>query len=96
MNSYTNTIKKELMQLKDYNKITEIKDKELNGSVLLEELEISSELITAIKSKWNSAKIFKREKNGVIEDSYCTCNYVLDVIIRYCQHRTMFKERFDI
>lgn len=95
MNNYTNAIKAELMQLTDFDKIAEIKAQELN-STILSHLEMSDELVETIKNQWNMTAIFKRKKDGVVEDSYCTRNYVQEVIIRYCQNHTMFKERFDI
>lgn len=95
MNHYTNAIKAELMQLTDYDKIAEIKAQKLN-STILSHLEMSDELVDTIKNKWNESAIFMREKSGKVEESYCTRNYVQEVIIRYCQNRTKFKERFDI
>lgn len=95
MNNYTNAIRAELMQLTDYNKIAEIKARELNA-VVLSHLELSDDFIDSIKNKWNTAGVFKREKDGIVEDSYCTRNYVQEVIIRYCQNRAFFKKRFHI
>ena len=95
MNNYTNAIKTELLQLKDYANIAEIKSHELN-STILSHLEMSEDLVETIKNQWNTAGIFKREKNGKIEKSYCTRNYVQEVIIRYCQNRKMFKKKFGI
>ena len=99
MNIYTCAIKAELMQLKDYNQISEIKDQELNA-IVLAHLELSEELIEAVKTEWNSSSIFKRkeviDEKVVFVDSYCTRNYVQEVIIRYCQNRALFKEKFGI
>lgn len=99
MNDYTNAIKVELMQLTDYDRISEIKNEELN-STILSHLEMSEELISAITNHWNGKGIFKRSKivNGkhIEEDSYCTRSYVQDVIIRYCQNRAKYKKKFKI
>lgn len=100
MKNYTNSIQKELMQLDDYDKISEIKNEELN-SVILSHLEMSEELISAIVNDWNSKNIFKRAKENndgsvVMEDSYCTRNYVQEVLLRYCQNRSKYKEKFNI
>lgn len=99
MNSYTNAIKVELMQLSDYGKISEIKKEELK-SIILSRLEMSEELISAIKKNWNGKHIFKRSKkiNGkeVKEDSYCIRTYVQEVIVKYCQNRAKYKEKFKL
>ena len=95
MNNYTNAIKIELLQLNNYEIIEEIKSYELN-STILSHLEMSEDLVETIKNQWNTSEIFKREKNGKVEPSYCTRNYVQEVIIRYCQNRKMFKDKFEI
>lgn len=95
MNNYTNAIKTELLQLKDYATIAEIKSHELN-SIILSHLEMSEELVETIRNQWNTAGIFKRKKARKVEASYCTRNYVQEVIVRYCQNRTMFKKKFGI
>lgn len=95
MNNYTEAIKKELMQLNKYDDIAMIKNQELNSTVL-SHLEMSEDLIVAILTKWNGAGIFKKEKDGGVKESYCTRNYVQEVVLRYCQNRTMFKEKFNI
>lgn len=99
MTIYTEAIKKELKQLNDYEQISEIKDTELN-STILSHLDMSEDLVDAVKNEWNKKGIFKKieEKEGEkrIVDSYCTRPYVQDVILRYCQNRSIFKTRFGI
>ena len=99
MNSYTNAIKVELMQLTDYDKISEIKNEEFNATIL-SHLEMSDELISAIKKDWNGKHIFKRSKivkgKAVKEDSYCIRTYVQEVIMKYCQNRAKYKEKFKL
>lgn len=95
MNNYTEAIKTELMQLKDNKQIAHIKALRLNSTVL-SHLELCDELVEEIKENWNKKGIFKREKAGVIEESYCTRNYVQEVILRYCQNRSALKEEFNI
>lgn len=99
MNSYSEAIKTELMQLNDYNSISEIKGSELNATIL-SHLEMSEELVSAITDDWNGKNIFKRieENNGESTqvDSYCTRKYVQDVILKYCQNRGKYKEKFSI
>lgn len=94
MFNYTIAIKNELLQLKDFKKIAMIKEEELN-STILSHLEMNEELVEDIRTEWNKAGIFKKERPGsVIENSYCTKNYVQEVIIRYCQNRVKYKKLF--
>ena len=86
MKTYTDAIKVELMQLDDFNKISEIKNEEFNSSIL-SHLEMSEELISAITNDWNMKGIF---------DTRCNRNYVQEVIIKYCQNRTKYKVKFNI
>lgn len=99
MSSYTDAIKRELKQLHDYESISEIKDTDLNSTILAY-LEMSNELVDDIKKDWDKKGIFKRieETDGVKTevDSYCTRPYVQDVILRYCQNRSTFKTKFGI
>ncbi len=68
--------------------ISEIKETELN-STILSHLEMSNDLVDAVKTDWNAKGIFKRiekeEDKQIVVDSYCTRPYVQDVILRYCQ-----------
>lgn len=84
MKTYTDAIKVELMQLDDFNKISEIKNEEFN-STILSHLEMDEELISAITKDWNTKGIF---------DTRCNRNYVQEVIIKYCQNRAKYKEKF--
>lgn len=86
MTTYTNAIKTELMQLNNFNKISEIKNEEFN-STILSHLELDEELISAITKHWNTKGIF---------DTRCNRNYVEEVIIKYCQNRAKYKEKFKI
>ena len=103
MTSYTEAIKRELKQLNDYGQISEIKETELN-STILSHLEMSNDLVDAVKTDWNAKGIFKRiekeedkqEDKQIVVDSYCTRPYVQDVILRYCQNRSIFKTKFAI
>ena len=96
MNVYTTAIKNEMLQLKDYNSIMEIKGMDLNATIL-SHLEMTDELVGTIKDCWNAAGIFKRTTDECIEvDSFCTRNFVHEVLIRYCQNRMMFKQKFCI
>lgn len=99
MTSYTEAIKRELKQLNDYGQISEIKKTELN-STILSHLEMSNDLVDAVKTDWNAKGIFKRiekeEDKQIVVDSYCTRPYVQDVILRYCQNRSIFKTKFAI
>ena len=58
MTSYTEAIKRELKQLNDYGQISEIKETELN-STILSHLEMSNDLVDAVKTDWNAKGIFK-------------------------------------
>ena len=76
-----------------------IKETELN-STILSHLEMSNDLVDAVKTDWNAKGIFKRiekeEDKQIVVDSYCTRPYVQDVILRYCQNRSIFKTKFAI
>lgn len=61
MHSYSAAIKTELTQLMDFKSIAEIKDSELN-STILSHLEMSEELVSDITEDWNGKSIFKRTK----------------------------------
>ena len=99
MSSYTDAIKVELMQLADYDKISEIKNENFNSTVL-SHLEMSDELVSSIKKDWNGKNIFKCRKNVdgkiVIKDSYCIRTYVQEVIIKYCQNREKYLKKFKL
>lgn len=58
MSSYTDAIKRELKQLHDYELISEIKDTDLNSTILAH-LEMSNELVDDIKKDWDKKGIFK-------------------------------------
>lgn len=88
MNTYTEAIKKELLQLTQFSQIEQIKHQELNAAIL-SHLEMSEELVNEVTSAWNRSGIFA-------PDSYCTRSYVQDVILRYCQNRIKFKELFQL
>ena len=81
------------------NLMSEIKETELN-STILSHLEMSNDLVDAVKTDWNAKGIFKRiekeEDKQIVVDSYCTRPYVQDVILRYCQNRSIFKTKFAI
>ena len=87
MNNYTNAIKAELKQIKTLEEVKEIKDRNLNSKIL-SHLELSEELVTEIRQVWTDKKFFN--------DSYCTRNYVREVILRYCQNRFEFKSKFEL
>lgn len=95
MNNYTLAIKRELLQINDYEKISQIKNEKLN-STILSHLEMSEELIHDIKFAWNNAGIFKKRKDNTVEMSYCTRNYVQEVILRYCQNRAKYKDLYKL
>ena len=96
MQTYTMAIKNELIQLKDLGMVAAIKNEELN-STILSHLEMSDDLVDDIKSAWNSAGMFtKFDKDGNGKKSYCTRNYVMETIIRYCQNRTKYKTLFKL
>ncbi len=86
MKIYTDAIKVELMQLDDFDKISEIKNEEFN-STILSHLEMGEELIAAVTKDWNTKGIF---------DTRCNRNYVQEVIIKYCQNRAKYKRKFMI
>lgn len=87
MNNYTNAIMSELKQIDSLERIKEIKAKELDSKIL-SHLELSEKLVTEIKQAWEAKRIFN--------DSYCTRNYVREVILRYCQNRFEFRTKFEI
>ena len=88
MNTYTEAIKKELLQLTQFFQIEQIKHQELNAAIL-SHLEMSEDLVNEITSAWNTSGMFA-------PDSYCTRSYVQSVILRYCQNRTKFKQLFQL
>ena len=49
-----------------------------------------------IKGKGIFKRIEKEEDKQIVVDSYCTRPYVQDVILRYCQNRSIFKTKFAI
>lgn len=91
MYNYTIAIKKELSQIKDFSVIEGIKAMELNDTVL-PHLVLGEQLVNEIKNAWIDAKLFYIDK----EEHYCTKNYVREVIIHYCQNRTMLKNKHNI
>ncbi len=97
MNTYTEAIERELKQLSSYEQILEIKERDLNATVLAH-LELGEGLVNTVRDDWNKKGIFKRisSKSGETEDSYCTRPYVQQIILRYCQNRSFFRSRFGI
>lgn len=94
MNNYTKAIKVELRQLNDFVQIAEIRKAELN-SVILAHLELSEGLVSDIQDDWNQKRMF-RSADSQSMDGKCYKNYVREIIIRYCQNRTKFRDEFDI
>ena len=72
MTSYTEAIKRELKQLNDYGQISEIKETELN-STILSHLEMSNDLVDAVKTDWNAKGIFKSLliKSQALFENFC-------------------------
>lgn len=99
MNTYTNAIKTELSQINNFEQLVEIKNENLNATVL-PHLELSEELVSDIKDAWEGKNLFVQSKTCndkvLFEKSYCTRNYVREIILRYCQNRVKFKKKFSI
>ena len=91
MNTYTMAIRKELSQIGDFSVIKEIKEMELNDTVL-SHLELGEVLVNEIRRAWMKCNVFDIGN----EAHYCTKNYVCEVIIRYCQNRTLLKNKYKI
>lgn len=87
MNNYTKAISKELKAIDRFAVINEIRKTDLNG-VVLSHLSMNDNLVNDIQNYWNN-HIFT-------EGSECYANYVREVIIRYCQNRIDFKEKYKI
>jgi transcriptional regulator with XRE-family HTH domain len=86
MKTYTCAIIAELEQLTTFDQIKQIKDEELN-STIVSHLELSDDLVDTIRNKWNDS-IFKK--------SYCTRPYVQEVILKYCQNRQKYINAFSL
>lgn len=99
MKTYTNAIKTELSQINNFEQLVEIKHENLNATVL-PHLELSEELVSDIKDAWEEKNLFVQSKTFndkiLLEKSYCTRNYVREIILRYCQNRVKFKKKFFI
>ena len=91
MNSYTQAIKTELAQLNSFSQIEEIYSEDLNSTILAH-LEMSDALISSLKHIWEGKKLFMNKD----KESYCTRPYVSGVVLRYCQNRKKYKEKFGI
>lgn len=87
MDSYNEAIKNELGHLESFSQVKEIHDKELNA-VVLAHLKLTDSLVTSVRDSWQAKKLF--------QGSYCTRPYVQDVIVRYCQNRSDFREKFSL
>ena len=85
-NTYTESIVKELLQL-GVEQVVEIKKTDANGT-MLSRLMLSEEVIDDLCMKWNAQHLF----NG----HNCYRNYVKDVVIKYCQNRSVFMEKFNL
>ena len=91
MNKFTTEIKNELLMVKDFSNLEEIKRMNLE-SITLGELELSEDLVTTIKSKWSEAGLFKTNE----ADYKCYRNYVLDIIIKYTKYRSELKQSLNL
>lgn len=87
MNHYTTAIQNELSQITDLDKIKEIKNTELNSAILAH-LELSDQLVDEIRNIWDMKRVFGT--------SYCTRNFVREIILRYCQNRAHFMAKFKL
>lgn len=95
-NTYTESIKRELMQIRSFEQIKKIKKAKLNGS-LTPRLMLSDEVINDIVTRWNCSNVFdETDELGKVISHKCYRNYVEDVIIKYCQNRHSFREEFDL
>lgn len=100
MKTYNAAIEAELTQLNNYTNIEEIKNTPYNSTILAH-LEMSDELVDNVKKAWNDAELFKTVKKTedgdvITETTSCYRNYVAEVILKYTQNRTFFKEKFNI
>ena len=86
MNIYTEAVKRELKALSNFEQIKQIKEKELNSTILAQ-LELSETLISEVREEWKNKKVLKGGINRP---------YVIDVIQKYCQNRAHFSELFGI
>lgn len=95
MNNYTTAIMAELKQL-SYEQISIIK-KECLNSTILAHLELSDDFVDKIRKDWLDRKIFeKKNEKGETEEHSCYRNYVREIIIRFCQNRSKYKEIFKL
>ena len=88
MKTYTCAIIAELEQFTTFDQIKQIKDEELN-STIVSHLELSDELVNKIRDKWNDT-IFKTIER------YCTRPYVQEVILKYCQNRQKYIHAYSL
>ncbi len=91
MNTYSNCIKNELSQISSFEVLSDIKKQEFN-SVILSHLELSDDLISYVRNSWNEKNLFDKED----ETHICYSTYVKDIVIKYCQNRIAFKEKYDL
>lgn len=104
MNNYTQAIEKELEQIMVFNQIDEIKKSDYNATIL-SHLEMTEDLVGNIQKHWNDAGIFKIIHKITMDDgtvvsqeelSYCTKPYAQEIILKYCQNRSFFKNKFKL
>lgn len=86
MNIYTAAIEFELCQIRSFDQLQQIKATELN-STILSHLELGEKLVTNIHTAWMKYGLF---------DKSCTRAYVKDIIVKYCQNRQLFRDRFGL
>ncbi len=87
MRAYTNCIKKELCQIRDFQTLQSISAMDLDGTVL-SHLELSDDLVDEIRYTWLDNQLF-RDEDGKLHD--CTRPYTRGIILRYCQNRSRLK-----
>ncbi|RGM22328.1 hypothetical protein DXC23_04585 [Eubacterium sp. OM08-24] len=66
MNTYTNAIKMELSQINNFEQLVEIKNENLNATVL-PHLELSEELVSDIKDAWGKKTFLCNQKLVMIK-----------------------------
>lgn len=86
MKIYTSAIAAELKQIRSFYQLKQIKDTELN-STILSHLELSEDLVTEIQEEWMRNQLFTGS---------CYRSFVKDIILKYCQNRKQFRELFKL
>lgn len=86
MNNYTSAIKAELLQIREFAQLQQIKNTPLNATIL-SHLELSESLVADLREAWMSNKLF---------ETSCYRNYVREIVLRYCQNRKHFRELFGL